>query len=247
MTEQDWLNGTDPTPMLEFLKGNASERKLRLFAVACCRSIWHLLTDERSRIAVDVFERLVDGLATTEEVQEADKLACAVETAHVEAAKLGDDADEQAWDIVLDGCAAANAVQTWRASEYLTGFYTVYGFAQTAVAHAACPLRYETSRREHTPERTKAIAVEANAQSRLIRDIVGNPFRPVTVDASWLTSTVVAPAEGIYQDRAFDRLPILADALQDAGCDNPDVLNHCRGDGPHCRGCWVIDLLTGRK
>jgi hypothetical protein len=84
-------------------------------------------------------------------------------------------------------------------------------------------------------------------QCELLRDVFGNPFRPVAVDPSWLTSTVVCLAEGIYQDRAFDRLPILADALMDAGCDNDDVLSHCRSDGPHVRGCWVVDLLTGRK
>ena len=80
-----------------------------------------------------------------------------------------------------------------------------------------------------------------------LRDILGNPLRPVAVDASWLTSTVVALAEGIYADRAFDRLPILADALMDAGCDHAEVLEHCRGDGPHVRGCWVVDLLLGKS
>ena len=81
---------------------------------------------------------------------------------------------------------------------------------------------------------------------QLVRCIFGNPFRPVTVDPAWLTPTVVALAEGIYADRAFDRMPILADALQDAGCDNADILNHCRSDGPHVRGCWVADLLRGK-
>jgi hypothetical protein len=84
-------------------------------------------------------------------------------------------------------------------------------------------------------------------QSALFRDIFGNPFRPVTADPSWLTSTVVSLAEGIYADRAFDRLPILADALQDAGCADEDVLDHCRGAGPHVRGCWVVDLLLGKE
>jgi len=65
----------------------------------------------------------------------------------------------------------------------------------------------------------------------LVRDIFGNPFRPVSVNPSWLSSTVVAIAAGVYQDRAFDRLPVLADALQDAGCDNEDVLNHCPPTG----------------
>jgi hypothetical protein len=81
---------------------------------------------------------------------------------------------------------------------------------------------------------------------RYVLCILGNPFRPVAVDPSWLTSTVVQLAQGIYDDRAFDRLPILADALQDAGCDNTDVLNHCRDAGPHARGCWVVDMLLGK-
>ena len=80
----------------------------------------------------------------------------------------------------------------------------------------------------------------------LPRDIFGNPFRPVTCSPFWLTSTVIARAEGICADRASDRLPILADALQDAGCDDEQVLAHCRSDGPHARGCWVVDLLLGR-
>ena len=83
--------------------------------------------------------------------------------------------------------------------------------------------------------------------SWLTHDIFGNPFRPVTVDPAWLTSDVFALAAGIYADRAFDRLPILADALQDAGCDNADILNHCRSDGPHVRGCFVVDLLLGKE
>ncbi len=80
-----------------------------------------------------------------------------------------------------------------------------------------------------------------------LRDIFGNPFCPFVVNPSWLTSDVVAIAEGIYQERAFDRMPILADALQDAGCDNDDILNHCRNDGPHARGCFVVDLLLGKE
>jgi hypothetical protein len=90
------------------------------------------------------------------------------------------------------------------------------------------------------------LVAEQTAQAALCRDIFGNPFRPVAVDPAWLTSTVVSLAEGIYAERAFDRLPILADALMDAGCDNPDILEHCRGPGPHVRGCWVLDGVLGR-
>ena len=76
--------------------------------------------------------------------------------------------------------------------------------------------------------------------------LFGNPFRPVSLEPAWVTSTVIALARGIYDGRAFDRTPILADALQDAGCEHPDILNHLRGDGPHVRGCWVVDLLLGK-
>jgi len=93
---------------------------------------------------------------------------------------------------------------------------------------------------QHEPSESLLLA-------RFLRDIFGNPFRPVAVERSWLTSTVVALAEGIYQERAFDRMPILADALQDAGCDNDDILNHCRQPGEHVRGCWVVDLVLGKS
>jgi hypothetical protein len=89
--------------------------------------------------------------------------------------------------------------------------------------------------------------LEYRWQSRVLRDIFGNPFRPITPNHSWLTSTVLALATGIYSEKAFDRMPILADALQDAGCDNADILDHCRGPGPHVRGCFVVDKLLAKE
>ncbi|MBL8795193.1 MAG: hypothetical protein JNM56_14910 [Planctomycetia bacterium] len=85
------------------------------------------------------------------------------------------------------------------------------------------------------------------SQALLFRDLFGNPFRPVTVNPAWLTSAVVSLAQAIYDERAFDRLPILADALEDAGCDHADILNHCRQPGEHVRGCWVVDLLLAKE
>ncbi len=82
---------------------------------------------------------------------------------------------------------------------------------------------------------------------RLIHEVIGNPFRPVTFSPSWRTSTVVALAAQMYESRDFGAMPILADALQDAGCDNADVLEHCRGPEPHVRGCWVVDLVLGKQ
>jgi hypothetical protein len=81
----------------------------------------------------------------------------------------------------------------------------------------------------------------------LIRCTYGNPFRPAAFDEEWRTSTVVSVAKGIYDSRDFSPMPLLADALQDAGCENEDILNHCREDGPHVRGCWVVDLILGKE
>ncbi len=85
-------------------------------------------------------------------------------------------------------------------------------------------------------------------QPSFLREVFGNPFRSDMCDESWLTSDVVALARGIYEEKAFDRMPILADALQDPGCANEDVLNHCRDASlAHVRGCWVLDLLLEKS
>ena len=88
---------------------------------------------------------------------------------------------------------------------------------------------------------------ERAAQCSLLRDIFGNPFGPVTLNPAWLTSNVKTFVQAIYDDRAFEGMPELADALAEAGCSNPDILSHCRGPGPHVRGCWVVDLVLGRE
>ena len=80
-----------------------------------------------------------------------------------------------------------------------------------------------------------------------LRELLGNPFRPIRFDPEWRTSTAVSIAHSMYASRDFSAMPILADALQDAGCDNEDILNHCRGHGPHVRGCWVVDLVLGKS
>jgi hypothetical protein len=77
--------------------------------------------------------------------------------------------------------------------------------------------------------------------------LFGNPFRPLAFDSRWRTADVLGLARGIYEDRAFERLSLLADALMDAGCDSEDTLSHCRGPGPHVRGCWVVDLVLGKE
>jgi hypothetical protein len=89
------------------------------------------------------------------------------------------------------------------------------------------------------PDAKSAVAV----QPLLLRDIFGNPFRQRRFDARWRTSDVLGLARAIYDDRAFKRMPILADALMDAGCENEEIIGHCRGNGPHVRGCWLLDLI----
>jgi hypothetical protein len=79
-----------------------------------------------------------------------------------------------------------------------------------------------------------------------LRCAFGNPFRPVDF-APWRTDTAVVLARQMYESREFGAMPILADALQDAGCANEDVLAHCRGPGPHVRGCWVVDGVLGKE
>ncbi|MBA4066880.1 MAG: hypothetical protein C0501_24870 [Isosphaera sp.] len=87
---------------------------------------------------------------------------------------------------------------------------------------------------------------ESAAQVALLRDIFGNPFRAVVFDPAWRTDTAVSLARGMYEARDFAAMPILADALQDAGCEDDHVLTHCRDpDGVHVRGCWVVDLALG--
>ncbi len=87
---------------------------------------------------------------------------------------------------------------------------------------------------------------EERAQCVLVREIFGNPFRPVTFATEWRTEAAVGIAAKMYDARDFGNMPVLADALQDAGCDHADILSHCRGDGPHVRGCWVVDLVLGK-
>ena len=93
-------------------------------------------------------------------------------------------------------------------------------------------------------EKHQRLAAQEEArQIDLLSDIFGNPFRPLSFDPAWRTSTAVALARQINESRDFGAMPILADALQDAGCENEDILGHCRGPGPHVRGCWVVDLI----
>jgi len=114
-------------------------------------------------------------------------------------------------------------------------------------ATGAAPALSDTEMFKHGPTWRAVRQAERAKQAGIIRDIFGNPFRPVTVAPAWLTATVVSLATAIYDERDFDRLPILADALEDAGCTNGEILSHCRQPAEHVRGCWAVDLVLRRK
>jgi hypothetical protein len=224
MTEEEWSSCQDLPAMLEAASAcvpeDALERKWRLLSCAACRRLWPLLPDERSRNAVEGSERFADRLLSE---QELDWLMAAAEEA-----QPGDSSPRE-W---------AAAAARWVAKSYSLSRYTQVPFL------AACAAGGVTGGMDHE-ERSRAMAPELDVHCALFRCILGNPFRPVVVDPSWRTSTVVALAVGIHDERAFDRLPILADALQDAGCEDAELLGHCRNPGPHARGCWVLDLVLG--
>jgi hypothetical protein len=211
MTEQEWLQATDPDLMLEYLRGKASKRKLRLFAVACCRRVWPLLDDKRSRRAVEVVEHYADGLASTQDLKEAHEAAG--QACQMPARTAASDASRVDGEVAFHPDDAAN--------------------------HAAWA----------TPGRTRA--GERQAQADLLRCIFSpHPFRPIAIDPCWRTwhgGLVVSMSRRMYDARDFSDMPVLADALEEAGCNDADILGHCRSGGEHVRGCWVIDLLLGKE
>jgi hypothetical protein len=228
MTASDWLGCTDPEEMLKFLRGKASDRKLRLFAVACCRRIWHLLEDERSRRAVEIAEQVADGMLPHDALRSAQRDAweavpCASGDSHVSAAR-----------------AAGRAAEP---EAYLAGRYTRNEFVELGGEIAE-------ERRSVGPVGEQAYwRGRADGERRLawlLRCIFGNPFRPTTTDPAWLNSNLLDLAQTIYEERAFHRMPELADTLEEAGCHDTDILDHCRGPGPHVRGCWLIDAILGK-
>lgn len=207
MTEAEWLACTDPQQMWWVLRPKPDRRKQQLYAAACCRRIWHLLTEERCRQALQVLERLADGQAMEDEWNDARRAV-----------------SERAWDAVsreiIDKAAAAV-----EAADCCHGPTVPAGYAAKA------------SGRPHEP------AVQAS----LLRDVIGNPLRPIIFDRSWRTPQVLELAQSIYEGRAFDRLPALGEALDRAGCQDPEILGHCREAGPHVRGCWVMDLIANTR
>jgi uncharacterized membrane protein len=304
MNEAEWLACPDPMPMLEFLRDKASDRKFRLFACACCRRIWSLLTSPLSTAAVEVAERFADGLAS-EPVRLAAFAAAAREAAGwtntcglvhgaigaVMSAAVYCVAREENLEaemVAAEGQDVATMTEVIHLDEgvpLVPGIIAVRDAAMAAGTAAIAWMESEErpagEKEEDTPEdqqillggatfaalagldagggdviaaREAVEAAEAERQTRLVLEVFGNPFRPASIDPVWLTPTVTSLATVAYDDRVLpsghfdpDRLAVLADALEEAGCDNADILSHLRGPGPHGRGCWAVDLLLAKE
>jgi hypothetical protein len=262
MTEQEWFAGTDATPLLVFLKGKTSERKLRLFACACCRRIWSWLKDERSKHGVEVAEEYADGFANPQALQKAHGSACAAAKEMVEpyyhTCSLDPEDDDLGFDPEISyaqyairedcfgasaACAAVDASAPGLSRQRTAAAHYASWQAQDQVAWGlGAPRSSDGGAQLHAAKRA-----ERAAQAALVRDIFGNPFGPVSINPSWLTPAVKALARAIYEERTFTDLPVLADALEEGGCTNDAVLSHLRGPGPHCRGCWPVDLILNKS
>jgi hypothetical protein len=244
VNEAEWLAAVDPQPMLDFLTQNDNDPRLRLFACACVRRIWHLLPDDRCKAAVEAAER--------------DPGAKAYPPA-VRASVLG----------VLPGVRLTQVPGQDQPGEWAQGARMMATTAAFAVLHQGPMLGFASGARWAAAGASTSAAgavtsaaraagsageretkAERAAQSRLLRDIVFNPFSlPPAVEAAWLAhngGAVPKLARAIRDERAYDRLPLLADALEDAGCSDVDLLGHCRSGAEHALGCWAVEMLRGR-
>jgi hypothetical protein len=281
MLEKEWLACTNPHGMLEYLATRpigsrhhllallglcpaaAHERKLRLFAVACCRRFWPLLTGP-CRAAVEICERYVDGHAGRREWKRAILAATAaaleangpwlatgpkVAVAQARAAEAAlaalsrSDPAQQTAAWAREVARALALEEPTRPAEPVT---PASGTAVVTWGAAAPPVQ----RPAKEPARGEAAwTAEARLQCELLREIFGNPFRPVHVEPSVLRAEHGALrhlAQAIYDERRFHDLPTLADALERMGSADSDLLAHCRQLGEHVRGCWAVDAVLGK-
>jgi hypothetical protein len=253
MTEAEWLASTQPEPMLAFLGSKAIDgtrsagpviyvdhprkypeycyRKLALFSCACCDHFWHLLKSKSSQRVVEVSERWVEGLASWEELWRARN----------NAKRRPKDAGFR--EVVRRDHTA------YHDPSHDLSLYASFAAIEVAYSDDIAESAFAAS----------SVAVSAAADQdnerathcTWLRDLFGPlPFRPVTIAPAvltWNEDCVVKIAQAIYDERRFTDLPILADALEEAGCDDADILNHCREPDLHVRGCWVMDLLLGKE
>jgi hypothetical protein len=242
MTEIEWNDCSDVNRMIEFLAPRAGERKLRLFAVACCRRIWRLLPDERLRHAVNTLERYAEGVADAAALAKARDEAQEVLPAlgGSEALRNGTWGAARMVAAALDGPAAKAARSTAAWIVNLKQAWTAVPTIRKAVL-GAMPAEVE-----HALANTEG----RKPQVAFLRDLFGDPFHPCTIEPRWLErndGVIVKLAKSIYDAENWGELPNLADTLVDVGCTRPAVLNHFWEPGTHIRGCWALDLLLGKQ
>jgi hypothetical protein len=213
-------------------------RKLRLFACACVRRAWHLLPDARSRRAVEQAEWHADGLVGREELEEARR----------QAAEAADDGTRAGW------LAASAATWTCFRREVDDGEAEVTdarGAASQASDLASRAVAAEARLRGDVALWGQALQAERAAQAALLRDVAGDPFRPLPVIESSVLAqaggTALKVASAIYDANDLRQLPVLADALEDAGLGDTELVSHLRGAGPHARGCFALDAVLAKK
>jgi hypothetical protein len=271
VTEAEWLACEDPTPMIAVVSGGATERKMRLLALSCCRRAEYLPPPtwdyrqapaevQRRRRAIALLESRIEGEASEHELRRAlsdassdgygasrdpsDAVGHAVYAASVAFNSIlnGD------WEGVVTAAGEVRAYDALTRSRNpdLAKIADFWGVRRSGQGNA----RWECDMSvvHALPEYLAALRVERSNQADLLRDIFGNPFRPAAFSPAWRTDTSVALARQMYDSRDFGAMPILADALQDAGCEDEYVLGHCRDRKQvHVRGCWVVDLVLGKE
>jgi hypothetical protein len=224
MFEARWLSCDDPEMMLRYMLGKTGDRKFRLFACACVRRIWHLLRDERSRSAIYMAEHYADRPGGHSQLLRSRTDAHLAEQYFDHLSRRGESRE-------YDG--ARWAARAAEATVQDTG----WDVARNAAWSAAHAVNVEAPQ-------------EQKAQCELLRDAFGNPFRLETFELSWMLwrdRCIERVAQTIYEERRFEELPILADALEEAGCENETILWHCRLPAEHARGCWVLDGILRKR
>jgi hypothetical protein len=253
VTESEWLT-TDRCAMysgVDYLreKGLASPRKLRLLACAYMRRQWERLVDPRSRAVVEVAEAFADGLRSRQEMQEA---AARAEEAAEELKQFDSQREER------DSWEPQNRAELAIAAHELAvvvlsqpdGATDGTGALAKAVADHAATLAdvvgMIAGRGASTEELNAILDAEVRAHAVLVREVFGNPFQMVPFNPAMRTETVKSMGETVYSRADFSGLPVLADALEEAGSSTDAFLDHFRLPGPHVRGCWALDLVLGK-
>ncbi len=256
MNEAEWLICKDPRRMLAHLRRKAGARKLRLFAVACCRRLGPLLETEAHRLTLEQAERLADGVAGLSDSPSAYSGAgapgmdLAVSEACTWSLHRPMSLEEkiaviEAWhETPSDQWYPPATVSAPTAEDQRLAAHRAAVEGSVSAARAAAG---SAGKRGNLLKFGRTYGAERRAQAHLLREIMGNPYRRATIDPAWLTPHVVSLAQGAYLERAFDRMPILGDALEEAGCLDVAILTHCRESVEHVRGCWVVDVLLGKS